>query len=74
MSDRCWCGDEQSTGGHRHEPVGVADLITLDQMQQCSYGHHVWLPWLRISPESSLPSATWVTRCVHCGKVEQWDV
>jgi hypothetical protein len=31
------------------------------------YGNHRWLPWLR------LDNGSFVTRCLACGRVEQWD-
>lgn len=37
-------------------------------------GQHNWLPWLRISSDQALPSASFVTRCLACGRKEQWDV
>lgn len=37
-------------------------LCPLDQN-----GQHSWLPWLQITDRS------WVTRCLNCDRVEQWD-
>lgn len=31
------------------------------------YGQHNWLPWLRLDNDS------FVTRCLACGRQEQWD-
>lgn len=32
----------------------------------CTAGKHEWLPWVHRGGSA-------YTRCVHCGRVEQWD-
>ena len=62
----CFCGNDQTTGGHQHESV-----VTQLAEGACpfnEYGQHRWLPWLEINSGHS-----WVTRCLACGRVEQWD-
>lgn len=63
----CWCDNDQTTGGHQHQPVGVYEVARLQQATSCSFGRHEWTPWLR------LDNGSFVTWCVHCKHREQWD-
>jgi hypothetical protein len=64
----CWCENDDTTGGHYHNPPGVYEAMQLEVSVQCSMGHHEWVPWLR------LDSGSFVTFCIHCRRREQWDV
>jgi len=45
--------------------VGVYDVMQLDISWNCSAGNHSWLPWAAMDDGSRM------TKCVHCGRVEQ---
>jgi hypothetical protein len=59
----------------------VQGVLNIHLSQQCSYGYHVWLPWLEINAkgvsdviEGDIAQHSYITRCTNCGKVERWNV
>lgn len=56
------CGERSEGSSVAHS---VAEMTGL--CPRTPNGQHSWLPWLKLTDRS------WVTRCVACDRMEQWD-
>ena len=77
----CWCGNDDTTGGHRHDPKQLEPTppSTTQMLTSLHTGcsnpsgrGHEWLNWLRVENDDGTLRFYW-TRCVWCNREEQYD-
>ena len=54
-----------------HAPIGVYDVMRVQQSVSCAEGVHVWMPWLGLPEEAP---TRYVTYCIRCRHHEQYDL